>query len=347
LTIKSAAGFSAIHHQEKAVHRLTGWLQGGNLPHALLFTGIDGIGKKKTALTFAGALNCRMAADRRTAVNSRIVPCGECRPCRKIEAGQHPDVIVITPEKSRIKILTIRNLGHTLAVKPYEASQRVVVIDQAQTMNPEAGNSLLKLLEEPPENTVLILIADNKHNLLPTIVSRCQQVAFKPIPGHAIAEYLEKQGVRGDKAAILAKLANGSYGKADSLVDAGWVGRREWIIQLVDPHDGGGDRSVQIRSFLAFSELMSLNREAIPDALEILISWFRDLAVVKAGSNRVANTDLMEKIARAARHYETASLLADIDLLEAAKKNIQANVNTRLTLDVMMMNLSPIRSAVR
>jgi DNA polymerase-3 subunit delta' len=223
LTINSATGFSAINNQEKAVNRLNGFIQSGNIPHALLFTGIEGIGKKKTALAFAMALNCKTIAGRQSMKNEPNEPCGTCRPCKKIAAGHHPDVITIEPEQSLIKISAIRDLGNALAVKPYEALQRVVVIDQAQAMNPQAGNSLLNLLEEPPAKTILILIAVNTYSLLPTIVSRCQQISFKPIPDQVLGEYLGQKGIPPEKADILGKLANGSYAKAQNLAETDWL----------------------------------------------------------------------------------------------------------------------------
>ena len=186
-----------------------------------------------------------------------IEPCGTCRPCKKIAAGHHPDVIIVEPEQSRIKISAIRDLGNALAVKPYEALQRVVVIDQAQAMNPQAGNSLLKLLEEPPAKTILILIAVNTYSLLPTIVSRCQQVSFKPIPDQTLAEYLRQKGIPPEKADILGKLANGSFAKAESLAETDWLGRREWVIRVFERL--GDDKECGRRAALsmAFSEMLA------------------------------------------------------------------------------------------
>ncbi len=339
MTINFATGFSAIRNQETAVRRLTGLLRSGNIPHAFLFTGIDGIGKKKTALTFAGALNCQRVDEQGVAEDDAVVPCGKCRPCKKIASGHHPDIIVVAPEKSRIKIAAIRDLGRMLAVKPYEARQRVVIIDQAQAMNPKAGNALLKLLEEPPRKTFLILTAGNTYSLLSTVVSRCQQVKFKPIPEHSVVTHLEKKGVPHEEAAILGKLANGSFGKADSLADTDWVNRRQWILQVIEPQDAGKKDSGQAVRSLAFSEILARDREAILDTLEFMKSWFRDLAVVRADSDRVVNKDQLDRIRQTARRYRTPRLLSKIDVLEAAQKNIEANANIRLTLDVMMMNL--------
>jgi len=341
LTTNFAAGLSAICNQEKAVHRLTGFLQSGNIPHALLFTGIEGIGKKMAGLAFAMALNCQTGANRQPTETRIIESCGKCRPCKKIAAGHHPDVIIVEPEQSQIKISAIRDLGHALAVKPYEAMQRVVVIDQAQAMNPQAGNSLLKLLEEPPAKTTLILIAVNTYSLLPTIVSRCQQVSFKPIPEKTLAEYLVQKGIPLEKADTLGMLASGSYAKAKSLVKTNWVGRREWITRVIERLDGDKESGRQAALSMAFAEMLAKDRQSILDTLEFLKTWFRDMAVVKSGSENVINKDLLSRVRQTAQRYSISAMLSHIDRLETARKKIEANANIRLTLDVMLMTLFP------
>ena len=317
------------------MHRLTGFLQSGNIPHALLFSGIDGIGKKKTALAFTMAINCQTMPIRPSRETECSEPCGACRPCKKIVAGQHPDVLVLEPEKSRIKISAIRDLARALTVKPYEARQRVVIIDQAHAMNPQAGNALLKLLEEPPAKTILILIAVNTFSLLPTIVSRCQQVRFKPIPEPVLVEYLRQKGIPFDTAEILGKLANGSYAKANDLAETDWLSRREWIIRTIERL--GGDRGAVLS--MAFSEALAKDRDSIVAVLELMKSWFRDMAVVKRGSENVINKDLLSRIRQAAQHCSTMTVLSNIDRLETAHKKIEANANIRLTMDVALMNL--------
>ena len=293
MTINIATGFSAISHQEKVVHRLVGFLRSGSIPHALLFTGIDGIGKKKTALAFAMALNCRTAAGRRSVQGESVEPCGACRPCKKIAAGHHPDVITVEPERFRIRISAIRDLGNTLAVKPYEALQRVVIIDQAQAMNPQAGNALLKLLEEPPAKTLLILIAVNTYSLLPTIVSRCQQVGFKPIPDQVLAADLEKKGNAPGKGGNPGQTRQRQHARE----------RMALRHRLAAPPRMGHPGIARILAVdqrgrraalsMALSEMLAKDKDSIDDILEFLKSWFRDMAVVKSGSENVINQDLL------------------------------------------------------
>ena len=255
----------------------------------MLFTGNDGVGKKAMALEFAQSLNCRSIAGRLSQQGTSIEPCGTCRPCKKISAGHHPDVVILEPEQSRIKIAAVRDLANTLSVKPYEALKRVVVIDRAQTLNPQAGNALLKLLEEPPAETILILTAVNRYSLLPTIVSRCQQVSFKPIPDRTLAAYLGQKGVPPENAFTLGKLAGGSFAKADALAETDWLTHREWIVQMIERLDEGGRSSLQAALSMAFAQKLARDKDALDDALELMTTWFRDMAVVKGQSKNVVN----------------------------------------------------------
>ncbi len=219
--------------------------------------------------------------------------------------------------------------------------QRVVIIDQAQSMNPQAGNSLLKLLEEPPAKTTLILIAVNTYSLLPTIVSRCQQESFKPIPEKTLAKYLAHKGIPLEKADMLGQLASGSFAKAKSLVKTNWMDRREWIIRVIERLDGGKESGRQAALSMAFAEMLAKDRQSILDTLDFLKTWFRDMAVVKAGSENVINKDLLSRVRQTAQRFSMSAMLSHIDRLETARKKIEANANIRLTLDVMLMTLFP------
>ncbi|UCE54026.1 MAG: hypothetical protein JSV31_00865, partial [Desulfobacterales bacterium] len=162
-------GFTSIVDQERPIRILTALLYHGTLPHALLFTGIEGVGKREVAIALALACNCLKKNSgytpeinkTRVIIGQRIHdpyssvgPCGSCKSCRKIESGNHPDIIQVKPRGPFIKIAQVRALCDTLAMKPYEASTRVVIIHDAQSMNPAASNALLKILEEPPERTI-------------------------------------------------------------------------------------------------------------------------------------------------------------------------------------------------
>jgi len=353
---ESIIGFGSIVGQEQPIRLLTTLLQNETIPHALLFLGADGVGKKSTALAFAMACNCRvrrkgdLSADTKIRDDHRTIPDqtiqsgpGDCCPsCRKIKSGNHPDVILVEPSGPFIRIDQVRSLCSTLAMKPYEARLRVVIMSDAQAMNPSAGNALLKVLEEPPDKTVLILTAMQTSDLLPTIVSRCQHIRFNPIPRkHLEALLVEKRGTHPDDAKIIATMANGSVSKAFSVTgkkkSINWINRRIWLIDEV--------QSLSMRPIaarLAFAARLAKDKEALGDSLEVLKSWFRDLVVWKYHSGRILNTDLRSKIQRASQNMTVASILSKINNLHAAQKNIKANTNLRLTLEVLIMRLAKV-----
>ncbi|MBW1607222.1 MAG: DNA polymerase III subunit delta' [Deltaproteobacteria bacterium] len=353
---ESIIGFESIVGQEKPIRLLTTLFQNETIPHALLFLGADGVGKKITATAFAMACNCRVRRKGDFSANPKIradhltIPDrtiqggpGDCCPsCRKIKSGSHPDVILVEPSGAFIRIDQIRSLCSTLAMKPYEAKLRVVIISDAQAMNPSAGNALLKVLEEPPDKTILILTAMQTSDLLPTIVSRCQHIRFNPIPRkHLEALLVEKRGMHPDDAKIIAAMANGSVSKAFSMTSKknpiNWINRRIWLIDEV--------QSLFMRPMaarLAFAARLSKDNKALGDSLEVLKTWFRDLVVWKYHSGRILNTDLKNKIQRASLNMTVASILSKINNIHAAQKNIRANTNLRLTLEVLVMRLAKV-----
>jgi len=178
-------GFESIIGQDKPVAAIQALLRRKTIPHAFLFTGTEGVGKLRTAMEFAKACNCRnrhpnSGATRQTGgmPSKGATACGVCAACRKIEAGVHPDVHRINPSGSFIRIDSIRSLQHSLSMRPYEADVRVIIVTGAQHMTPPAANAFLKMLEEPPAGTVLILIAERVSEMMPTVVSRCRRIHF-------------------------------------------------------------------------------------------------------------------------------------------------------------------------
>jgi DNA polymerase-3 subunit delta' len=349
-------GFESILGQEKPIRLLTTLLRNETLPHALLFLGIEGVGKKTTAVATAMASNCmghgdeNLSKEKKNRASCSTIQkitttrgiCGCCKSCSKIKSGNHPDIILVEPTGNLIRISQIRNLCNTLAMKPYEARLRVVIISDAQAMNPAAGNALLKMLEEPPNRTVLILTAVHTSDLLPTIVSRCQHIRFSPIPHNQIEALLvEKHGASYDEAKIVATMANGSISKAVSMVrhisNINWIKRRAWLLNSVEALS-----LMSISSRLAFAEKLSKNKVALAESLEVMKTWFRDLVIYKFHPEQIMNKDLREKIQRNSEKMDVASLLSKIDDIQLAQKNIQANTNLRLTLEVLIMKLAKV-----
>ncbi len=353
---ESTFGFESILGQEQPIRLLTTLLQNGTIPHALLFIGIEGVGKRTAAMALAMACNCKAIEPEHFSERMKIrfdgnipsdqitsiSPCGRCNSCRKIESGNHPDIILLKPSGPFIRIGQIRDLCGTLAMKPYEARLRVVIISDAQAMNPSAGNALLKVLEEPPDRTILILTALQTSDLLPTILSRCQHIRFNPVSRKNLELLLiQRYGANPDEAKIMAIMANGSVSKAVSMINSinrvNWINRRIWLINEVEslPVSSIGSR-------MAFAEKLSKSKEILAESLEVIKFWFRDLVVCKYHPERIINRDLNDRIQRASEKMKVASLISKIKDVESAQKNIQANTNLRLTLEVLIMRLAKV-----
>jgi DNA polymerase-3 subunit delta' len=331
-------GFESIIDQKRPIRILTTCLRNGNIPHALMFTGISGIGKRTTARLFSKACNCELLASGDSRKRLDEIPCCRCRSCRKIKSGNHPDIIHIKPSGNIIKIAQIRNLCHTLSMKPYEAKMRVVTISEAQNLNLEAGNALLKVLEEPPEQTIIILTALNTANLLPTIVSRCQEIRFGPISRKNLMRLLhDERGTETDVARIIAAMANGSISKALAMSDDQWINQRNWLIHELEIL---GSRS--IRGVMAFAEKLSSKKDKLPDALEVILTWLRDLWMVGMDPEKIVNIDRIDGIQSNSGRVPPLSLLSKITAVQRAQKELQANTNLRLMLENLMLQLVKI-----
>jgi DNA polymerase III subunit delta' len=324
-------GFDAIIDQERSIRVLTSLLTSRSIPHALLFSGIEGVGKRTAATAFAMACNCTGRT-----VEGGAEACGQCGACRKIATGRHPDVLRVSPSGLQIKIDQIRDLCQSLAMKPYEARVRVAIIAEAHRMNPAAGNALLKMLEEPPDRTVLILTAPQTADLLPTIVSRCQHIRFKPIaPRHLAAMLAAAYGFSPEDATLTAALADGSVTRALAMQRRGWLQRRNWILSEMAELP-----LRQTSALLALAEKISLAKEDIPEVLDLMATWVRDMAVAGFCPDRIIHQDLKSRITAAARRMDPRSLAHASRAIETARGRIRSNANPRLVLEVLWLSLA-------
>jgi len=342
--------FESIIDQQIPVRILTTFLKTGSIPHALLFTGIGGVGKKTAALVFAMACNCTATPSLAkpqhpgppTIEISSANPCGTCRSCRKIKSGHHPDVTHINPSGPFIRIDQIRNLYQMFVMKPYEAKYRVAILADAHKLNPQAGNAFLKMLEEPPAQTVLILTAPEKTALLPTIVSRCQHIHFNPISRKHLAGMLMAQkGLDKKEAQIIASMADGSFTAASAMIrpthQIDWTKRRKWLVQELI--------SLPSRSLgllLALAENLSRNKQILSEDLEVIKSWLRDLIVWRYNPEKIINKDLTDKVQYVSPSVPVPLLLKQIEAVRDVQDKIRANANIRLALEIMIFKLAKL-----
>ncbi len=347
---------AAVHYGQKAYRFLAGILEKESIPHAILFTGIEGAGKRSAALSFAMACNCvsqdnpatdsglRDSENRSLPVSDSFVrPCGVCKPCRKIKTGNHPDIHIVEPSGRYIRIDRIRDLLSSLDMRPYEAMRRFVIITNVQHMNAEAANSFLKMLEEPPERTFLILTAGQKSDLLPTIVSRCQHFHFNPIPNDCIEKMLiDTNRASGEKAKAISLAAGGAFSRAFELSDAGaflkQTVRRDWLVENSGLGDAGSKKNLPL--IFAFAEKISKNKDMLAEDLDILYMWLRDVLIGKYIPHKIINYDAAEKIRRLSVDEATDKLLSRIRAVESARRAILSNANPRLTVETMLIQFS-------
>lgn len=213
--------------QKGAIDKILGSLESGEFGHAWLFTGPRGVGKWTTAKIMAAALNCE---DR---------GCGRCLSCKKIMREIHPDIFLIEPEGNFILIEQIRQLLQSISLKNFEGKTKVIIIDEADKLTTEAANILLKTLEEPPQNLVFILVSSNIDALLPTVISRCRLVQFRPLPaGEMISFLIERYDLSYDEAALATKLSGSIMGNAISFaISPIKKERRKKVMRIVQDID--------------------------------------------------------------------------------------------------------------
>jgi DNA polymerase-3 subunit delta' len=324
---------SALIGHEQILELLKRTVQGGRPSHAYLFAGKEGVGKKLVAIDFAAMLNCDE--------NAADPDCG-CRDCRRIHEGKHPDVLMELPERGMIRIDRIRNLQRFFRYPPIEGRYRVVVIDDAHTMNHQAQNALLKTLEEPPPGRALILVTAKPALLLSTVRSRCRKILFGPLPLGPLTDLAQRAtGLSEEKSRSLAALAGGSAGKALEIADAGYLHIRDEMLSILSKPGARG-----IRGLLEFSAHISSNRETASEALEIAVTIVRDMLLVMSDGDlsTVINGDSLDIIASAAQHYTPDDLYATHDEIMTAIGliNSEMNVNRNLVTDVALLKITRI-----
>ncbi|MDY6823357.1 MAG: DNA polymerase III subunit delta' [Thermodesulfobacteriota bacterium] len=333
--------------QERPLAVLDGIFRKGDVPHAFLFTGMDGVGKRTAARYFAMACNCAAIRRRKDGASggsssiSGICPCGECPACSRILAGSHPDLITIEPDGDFIKIARIRELLHRITFKPSEADMRAVIIAHAGTMNREASNALLKALEEPPPQTVFFLTAAHPSDLLSTVVSRCQHVRFNPVSAEAMETFLQAHaGATAETARTAALLAGGSMAAALSLVDKTWearkmADRRHWLVRSLVALP-----RLPVPMVLAFAEALAGDKKALMPCLDMIKSCLRDAVVMKDCPADLINADMTDNIRQITETGSRAVLVARLDAVMAAEAGLQRNANVRLLMENMALTLA-------
>ncbi len=323
--------YSGIIGHDRIVRQLQSAGESGRVAHAYLFAGPRGVGKTKTAHAFAASLLCKSGGSQ---------ACGHCVSCKKFVDGNHPDLSELEPDdknKSIIKVKAMKDFIQAVHFHPFESDWKVFVIHEADKMNKESANTLLKTLEEPTKNTVMLLVTSKPQQLLPTIMSRCQKIVFGPLETAVVARFvMENRGLGEPEADVVARLAEGSIGRAMrmdldfALHDIKDFGRKFFALRM------GRDRQI-----MELAEEIAAWSSGPLDALEIVISFMADAVRVAAGidEKRLSHPDLRAEAAGFARTYAPHALAAKIRSVVYAQRLIERNAHKRLAAEAMLMDI--------
>jgi DNA polymerase III subunit delta' len=323
-------GFSEIAGHQQRLDTLRLAMANGRLHHAYLLLGPEGLGKRTVALALAKAIYC---------VDSEQDYCGRCVNCMRITNGNHPDVRLIEPlpDKKEIGIQQIRELQRELNYRSFSGKRKIAIIDPATLMNLSAQNALLKTLEEPPVDSLIVLITPNTGGLLPTLRSRCLSLSFAPLSSAQVSAFLESQrGMKADEAKLLAAMSMGSIGAAanldkDELIEK----RRNWSNMLMSLKVG------DYNAAMVAAEALAKNRDEALEFLKWAESWYRDLLVYSATQrpNELVNLDMLPQIDQQAAESSVDCILSAFSHTTDASAGIQRNLNRRMVLEKFLFGV--------
>ena len=323
-----------IHGHNWAVQLLKTHASGGNLRHAYLFIGPQGVGRRTLALRFAQALTCLAPPEPGQF-------CTACVHCRQMWAMQHPDLSLLIPEEGHKDVLIdqIRELQHSLALAPYSAAYRIALLLDFQRATTQAMNALLKTLEEPQDKVVLLLTADSLESLLPTIVSRCEVIRLRPASIESTIQYLKfDQGVANDKARLIAHLSGGRVGAA---------------LRFIEEPEALSRRADHIETFFGLLPVTRHERFKYAEALtkpydtarikveEVLPHWlsfWRDVFIQASGADiPLVNFDLESQVNFVAKTLDLKTARDLVTVHEKAMQYLDAYANPRLLVETLML----------
>ncbi len=325
---------------DKAITLLEGARRRGNLAHAYLLVGPPGVGKMTLALELAMAVNCPAAEP----------PCGQCRSCRRIAGGKHCDVRTISlatiprnqdgTARKEVGIDDIKQLQNDASLPPFEGRRKLFIIDGAEHLSSAAANCLLKTLEEPPSGVILVLLSAREDRLLPTVVSRCQRIEMLPLPAAELEAALRQRGIAPEKAAVLARLSRGCPGWAlAAAADSSILDQRSQELEpLLSLEHAGLEQRFAAAGRMAAR--FQKQREKVEAGLELWQNWWRDLLLVKNGAGQLAtNADRVGRLQEGAGVYALEEIRRAIVSLREARRRLEQNVNPRLALEVLMLEM--------
>ena len=325
------ADFNAVAGHERIIKSLRESIKNDMTSHAYIFCGNKGSGRNLTAGAFAKTANCL------SPINGNA--CGKCPSCIQFESGNNPDVFYVKATKTiSISVDDIREqIINEVKIKPYSYKRKIFIIDKADTMTSQAQNALLKTLEEPPKYVLIILIAENTENFLPTVLSRCVMMKFSPISVNLIKNYLINNcAMNEDDAAFYAEYSIGSIGEALRLSgDENFYQMRNDIISCLDRLD-----TMDFVSAMFMAKEME-KYKAYSELFDIMYMFYRDVFCMRLfkDDRYVIQKDKIGLIEKKAKNLNEQTIAKRLDFIMDIKKKIRQNTAFRLSMEVLFMNL--------
>lgn len=325
------ANYSDIIGHEDIVKHFKSSIELGKISHAYILNGEKGSGKKTLAAVVAKSLQCE---------SGEADPCGTCKSCLQAESGNQPDIIWVTHEKPNvISVDEIRTqILNDIELKPYSSRYKIYIVPDAQLMNTQAQNAILKTLEEPPEYAIIMLLTNNVDKFLPTIISRCIVLNFRPVEPLHMVDYLVNQiGIDREKARFCTDFAQGNLGKAVRLaISPDYNEIKEDSLRLLRRiQDMDMDEIIQaVRN-------MGKYKLDITDYIDIMSMWFRDLLMVKISNspNKLIFKDEFSVMKKQASHVSYEGLEEILQALDKLKIRLEANVNFDIAMELMLLTM--------
>ena len=343
--------FTDILAQDHIIDHFKKAIEADHLSHAYIFTGQDGIGKTLFAKEFAKALNCK---------DNESDSCNSCPNCIRVESHNHPDIFWIEREEKAkfIKIENIRNLQNSVRLSPLESDYKIFIIKDADRMNEEASNCLLKTLEEPAPNTIMILIANSMTPIKDTIRSRCQIIRFHPIPTKMIANQLTNQtGADTKMIEWISRFSNGSLGNALDLLDNNYYKMNDDIVtRMTEPDmDNLVFAEEVIDSYLSAGDSLEGKRQILKSILHCILQLYRDLLIVKVMNRHEAQQEKMslfnagreDTLQKHSNHLTQEQIMYVIDEILESIKYIDFNLNINLLVENIITRITVMNSKAR
>ena len=325
------AGFQDILGHEQIIEHLQNAIKTDKVSHAYILDGPDMSGKKMIADAFSMTLECEKKGTE---------PCMECHSCKQALGKNQPDIIYLQHEKpNTISVDDIRSqINNDIGVKPYSSPYKVYIVDEAEKMNVQAQNALLKTIEEPPAYAVILLLTNNAEIFLPTILSRCVRLSLKAVPDEKIKAYLmENYEVPDYKADVCVAFAQGNVGKAIELAESEDFNEiKNSALQLIKRLD-----DIELYEMTEAVKQISNYKLQINDYFDLMMIWYRDVLLYKATAdvNKLIFKEEVYEIKKEASRSSYGGIENILEALEKAKIRLNANVNFDLVIELLLLTI--------